>query len=389
MAFKKVKVVIKPQMVVRVSFIDNKPVGLVAMPQETVDQWELSNPQSYQAIISMIDSGQAVVTDKDHVAWYDPNVAWKPFESLKTISPQELDEITHKRSGEFSQTDINMNVYDYSFFDDDNLTSYERMMQKAIGQMGSEVAPEVSSDVKDDFMNPPIAKKDESALWVAPKDSKCIMTAKILGQKIYTLPESSLGGFTAEIDSRYPTKYIPTLFNEKLGWSTLNKDDGVSGKFTEIITDDTEGLVFRFRSIETSGYTLYPDVLSCVLCSNPSIAPNLSLTGRVTVAVSGIANMFSNQDPEEKKDKLISLYKEFFMNSQYFNITNVSWSTGFIQAVTPDYKPVLLYAALRDNEAPASDTFTFIPIFKSIGLAVVGLDKDHIDELFTKIKPKE
>ena len=98
------------------------------------------------------------------------------------------------------------------------------------------------------------------------------------------------------------------------------------------------------------------------------------------IVINGMKNMFNADDPEERIEILKKMYANFFLLTKYFTITHISWKTGFISALTPNYNQVLIYASIKNDDV-RDGLFTFIPIKKNIGISVAGLDRDEIIDL--------
>lgn len=394
MAFKRLLICRRPGSYVRVSFFDNKVSGVLCQPLHVVRDWEQSNPDSFNAAISCIDSQTACMieeNDNNTVVCYDNSIAWTPGESLYTMSMSELQEILSKKNGSIQPANNMMpGLEELTYEDFVSEDPIQRIISNTTGRMVGAGAASIAADVNamknraDNFMPPPVTEvmagnQDYTALFAAPKKSNAIITAQILNKDVRMLPDSMIGKLILDTDSRFPTKFIPAIYDNEVGYVTLHKDRVEPVGFTEIPTVSEE-LVYRFNPVGVPGFNMYPDVLADVITSESKLQTLVDLSGKIRIAVNGIQNMFATDDEEEKKDILKKIYINYLCSTHFFKITYISWKTGFVQALTPTAKPVLLYAAISKGPAQRSN-YTFIPINKNIGINVVGLDAVDLKEL--------
>ena len=107
-----------PDMIVRATFHDQQCTGICLTACSVVDTWEISNPSNYQAMISYIDSGTAVMTTDAKYAIYNPNIPWQAGKSLILFDADKINSINNydgrkKKSGLNGLFDITLEDDEY------------------------------------------------------------------------------------------------------------------------------------------------------------------------------------------------------------------------------------------------------------------------------------
>lgn len=395
-ALRKYYICINPEVIVRAIFKDNQCKTIIAMPASTADKWEISNPSDYQAILSCIDSGTAVLTTREKGAIFLPDSPWKDGQTLRLFNISRAGYINNFDSRLSDDPNIpEVKVISLTDVEYEALTQAPSVSPMDIDAAIGNMTPGMNvGRVSDDFMTKPgydpsrnttskdIVKghQDITCCYTAPPKSNAIISANILDRECLPMYDATVNKFTIDVDSRFPSKIIPVVYGEAVGYATLHKD--ISRQSDEYIQVPTAmGTAnYHFYELDNYLYDYYPDILPEVVASNANLHEMVNLTGKVKIAINGMKNMFSADDPEENVEALKKLYENFFLITNFFTITHISWKTGFISALTPNYNQVLIYASIKKKDE-RDGLFTFIPIKKQIGISVAGLDRDEIIDL--------
>lgn len=385
-----------PDMIVRATFHDQQCTGICLTACSVVDTWELSNPSNYQAMISYIDSGTAVMTTDAKYAIYNPNIPWQAGKSLILFDADKINSINNY-DGRKKKSGLN-GLFDITLEDDEyeTLTGRKPNGSTSINNVIGNMAPGVDVGRVEDFMNKPEengitsrntknaeivkGRQDITCCFTAPTKSNTLITSQILGKDVVPTYEAASGKFNIDADTRFPSKILPIEYDGIIGYATLhNEICRQSEEFMQVPTK-VGNINYHFYQLDSKAYSYYPDILPEVVSSERALQDMVNLTGKVKIVINGMKNMFNADDPEERIEILKKMYANFFLLTKYFTITHISWKTGFISALTPNYNQVLIYASIKNDDV-RDGLFTFIPIKKNIGISVAGLDRDEIIDL--------
>jgi hypothetical protein len=417
MSTKSVYVYIDGGVIVYPEFLNEYAVKVKVQSVDVLNQIEKEDSKKYNDLIAMVDSGTAVVTSENNIAVYDYQEPWSPGDSIYTMARASFEKLFKNNNAKLTDSEI-------PYF---KKLTYEINDGKGNGEQSPEQAPTANtaetlgaafgamsgnsdmaagaalnamatgsaggSATPENFMNRPredqsanerqlISGGDSKALFCSMPGSNSLITAAILRQECKAAPDIMMGDITLDGDKRYPTKYLPTIYQKEAGFVTLHRGNADRAGSITIPTRD-ENYSYHFYKMVTNGLEMFPDVLADVITADSGLQEYVDMTGRVKIVVNGIKGMFSDEDEEEKKDAIKKIYIEFFRKHHYFKIIHISWKTGWVSALTPDYKPVLLCAAMRTGNINVYELKSFIPISRSIGLAVVGFDNIDMEKMNT------
>lgn len=395
-AIKKYCICINPDIIVWAKFNDNRCTGVTAVTAATADKWEISNPNDFSAIMSSIDSGTAVLTSASKGAIFIPNSPWKNRHTLRLFDTRKAGYINNFDSRLVE--DSVAGIYRIELTDDEyaTLTGVQPSesgvnIDSVIGSMtpGMNVG-----SVSDNFMNKPefnnsqattskdIVKghQDITCSFTAPIKSDALITASVFEKECIPMYDAAVNGFTLDAEKRFPSKVIPVAYGDTIGYATIHRDiSRQSDEYLQVATK-VGTINYHFYEMNNDAYDYYPDILPEVVASNTNLHGMVNLTGKVKIAINGMKNMFNAGDPEENVEMLKKMYANFFLITKFFTITHISWKTGFISALTPNFNQVLIYASVKKKDL-RDGLFSFIPIKKQIGISVAGLSRDEIVEL--------
>lgn len=372
----------QPDKVVHISIRENIARNIGVKDLKYFESLELTHPDQYQAYQAKVEDGTAVITSKDKVAVYYYDRPYTPNKTLMLMNRSDYEKLL-KDGATREPAEIDFMV-DIKAEVDDGVNGQDAVAAMAMSAMASgSYATMTHHHFSENSMNPPvdesvgkkafIAGEDITAVFGAPSGSDVVLVSAILGKACKFFPKSMMGEITIDADKRYPTKYAPAILNKEAGFVTLHKNGVTPMGCTEVPTVEDD-YSYMFYPLATEGLDIYPDVLADVIAADSSLQTFVNMSGKIRIAVNGIKSMFAEDEDEEKKGKIIEVYLKYFRETHYFRILHVSWKTGLVTAITPDAKPVLLCAAIRKGNMYNYDLKSFIPICKSIGLVVVGIN---------------
>lgn len=390
-----------PNIVVRASFMENKCTGVIPVPTNVVDSWEISNPASFQQMVACVDSGTAVITTDKDVAVYDPTIPWTNKKSLYLMNRDDFLRFIQTTKGECKKGMLD-NISEYHYEVEASNSIYSAVAD-AIGAASTESGINTYNTAQDiqnnatqqeawrptppagDFMNPAMTelvngRVDLTCEFMANPKSNALRTAQMLNKRCYPMFPSASDKFKIDADNRYPYKIAPAIYHNTPGYCTMHREIERQVDDYEIVPTTQGTINYNFYTLDCDKYEYYPDVLPDVIASESALQQDVNLSGRVKIVVTGLKNMFVEGEEQAKVDMLKRFYSSFLLCTKYFTITSISWSTGFVTALTPNFNQVLLMACVKKKD-DRDGLCSFIPIKKNVGLAVAGLTRDEVNEL--------
>ena len=395
---------------------DNTVEGVVTNSVDAVQKWAEIDRDRYNVASSMLDSGTAILLERDRVAVllldepYRQGVFFEiPKSAFYSTNPEVIDGsyknlLMHNICNAYL---VDKNILDYTSLrlPVENKPSgwSEDAMPKPV-----ETDPLVKAATEGANHTATMNGVDEegnlsmsidggifnggctSAIFMAEQDSIAYITTQMLDRKVSYIQNKNVGDLVIDCDKRIPYKYAPVKFGEKIGYMICDQyeDLPASGDWEAFKSIEANGY-YKFYTMTSGPLVFYPDVLADVMSSNLSLCPDVQLGTKAVIVCKGIANMFSTDENKEKKEKIVKVFADFFADSNFFRIMHVSWKTGLITAVTPTYNQVLLYAALKQGTPRISSYQSFIPIKGTLGLMIVGMNKQDYNSLCLKLSSTE
>lgn len=225
--------------------------------------------------------------------------------------------------------------------------------------------------------------------FMCTEESPVIITAMAFKQRFYIQPKSQISHFKVFMDKRYPSKYVPAIYEGKPGYAILIPKGTARTLYGGAIIPAEVDVDYQFYELNKELFDYKPDALPETIFHESALKKYLKFTDRIKVNVDGLSNLLADtvinngEESEEAKAKnaqLIQFFSRFLLNIDYFKITSISGETGWVTAYTPRGNQVLLMACIKHGDV-RDGLLSFIPIKGTVGIAVAGLTVDDYNDL--------